>query len=109
MKIWDLEKEHDKLLSSILEGREKKKKNIKTVVEAVKHEILARGENALIEFSKKWDGWKQDYNLKVSEEELTESASKVKKKDRDILRGMMKNVLLYHKSQGGRPDRKSVV
>ena len=48
MKIWDLEKEHDKLLSSILEGREKKKKNIKTVVEAVKHEILARGENALI-------------------------------------------------------------
>ncbi|HPH42147.1 MAG TPA: histidinol dehydrogenase [Syntrophorhabdaceae bacterium] len=103
MKIWDLEKEHDKLLSSILEGREKKKKNIKTVVEAVKHEILARGETALIEFSKKWDGWKQDYNLKVSEEELTESASKVKKKDRDILRGMMKNVLLYHKSQGGRP------
>jgi len=103
MKIWDLEREHDELLSSIFEGREKKKKNIKVVVEAVKNEILAKGEKALVEFSKRWDGWRQDYSLKVSEEELIKSASEIKKKDKDILRGMIKNVLLYHRSQGGRP------
>ena len=32
MKIWDLEREHDKLLASIVEGREKKKQDIGAAV-----------------------------------------------------------------------------
>lgn len=103
MKIWDLEKEHSELLTSIFEGREKKKKNIGTVIEEIKKEILSKGEDALIGFSKKWDGWTKNHSLRVSENELIESASKVRKKDRNILRGMIKNVLSYHRSQGGRP------
>jgi len=102
MKVWDLDREFDGFIASIIEGREKKKQNIGTAVETVKNEIMAKGERALVEFSRKWDGWSKAYPLKVTEEELKEGAAKIKKKDMDILRGMIRNVVSYHKSQGGR-------
>ncbi len=103
MRIWDLEKEYDGLIASIVEGREKKKKNIGAAVESIKKQIISKGESALVEFSMKWDGWKKEYPLRVDEDELKESASRIKKSDRDILRGMIRNVASYHKLQGGRP------
>jgi histidinol dehydrogenase len=102
MKIWDLEREYDKFLASVVEEREKKKQNTRAAVEKIKNEIITKGEKALVEFSRKWDGWREAYPLKVAEEELKESASEVKKKDTDVLRGMIRNVVSYHKSQGGR-------
>jgi len=102
VKVWDLDREFDGFIASIIEGREKKRQNIGAAVETVKNEIMAKGEQALVEFSKKWDGWRETYPLKVAEEELKESAARIKKKDVDILRGMIRNVASYHKSQGGR-------
>jgi len=102
MKVWDLDREFDGFIASIIEGRERKKQNIGTAVETVKNEIMAKGARALVEFSRKWDGWSKAYPLKVTEEELKEGAAKIKKKDVDILRGMIRNVVSYHKSQGGR-------
>jgi histidinol dehydrogenase len=101
MKVWDLENEYGELLAFVVKGREKKKKDIKASVEVIKNELLQRGEKALVKFSRKWDGWKMDYPLKVSEEELQERASLVKKKDLEVLMGMIRNVTHYHKKQGG--------
>jgi len=102
MKIWDLEKEYNDLIVFVVEGREKKKKDIKTSVENIKRELLQRGEEALTDFSRKWDGWTTGYSLKVSEEELQDRASLVNKKDIAVLNGMIKNVAHYHKRQSGR-------
>ena len=112
MRVWKLEKEYREFLAFVIEGREKKKKDIKVSAEGVKRELLQKGEKALVEFSRKWDGWTKDYPLKVSEEELKRSASLVGRKDLAVLRGMINNVVRYHKSQAGRKRtyrRKDVV
>jgi histidinol dehydrogenase len=112
MKIWDLENEYNQFLTFVVEGREKQKKDIKTSVENIKNELLQKGEEALAEFSRKWDGWTTSHPLRVSENELQERASLVNKKDLAVLRGMIRNVGHYHKAQGGRKrtyKRKGVV
>jgi histidinol dehydrogenase len=112
MRVWELEKEYREFLAFVIEGREKKKKDIKVSAEGIKRELLQKGEKALVEFSRKWDGWRKDYPLKVSEEELKRSASLVGRKDLAVLKGMINNVVRYHKSQAGRKRtyrRKDVV
>jgi histidinol dehydrogenase len=99
MKTWDLEKEYDGLISFILEGREKRKTSIGPAVGAIKKAILERGEAALVEFSKKWDGWERDYSLRVSDEEIEEAAARIPAADRAIIRGMIKNVRAFHRAQ----------
>lgn len=101
MKVWDLEGEYGELLAFVLKGREKKKKDIKTSVGHIKKELLLKGEKAISEFSRKWDGWGGEYTLQVGEEELQETASKVNKKDLAVLKGMIRNVAHYHKAQRG--------
>jgi histidinol dehydrogenase len=102
MKVWDLEKEFDAFLSFVVGGREKKRQNIRSVVEEVRRGLLTRGEKALIEFSVKWDGWQKTFSLKLSEEEIKTEAARVSKKDSSVLRGMIRNVRAFHRQQGGR-------
>ncbi len=102
MKVWDLEKEFDSFLSFTIGGREKKRQNIRSVVEEVRDHLLKKGEKALAEFSMKWDEWPKPYSLKLTEEEIVAEASRVSKKDRSILRGMIRNVRAFHRQQGGR-------
>ncbi|MCX5812100.1 MAG: histidinol dehydrogenase [Proteobacteria bacterium] len=112
MKVWDLEKEYSELLAFVVDGREKQKKDIKNSVENIKNELLQKGEEALAEFSRKWDRWTMGHPFKISEDELRERASLVNRKDLAVLRGMIKNVAQYHKTQGGRKrtyKRKGVV
>jgi histidinol dehydrogenase len=101
MRVWELEKEYEEFLAFVIEGREKKKKDIRVSAEGVKRELLRKGEKALVEFSRKWDGWTKDYPLKVSEEDLERSASLVGRRDLAVLKGMINNVVRYHKSQAG--------
>ncbi len=77
MRIWDLEKEYDAFISYILEGREKKKQNVRGAVETIKKELFLKKEKALLEFSRKWDRWEEDYPFKLLREEIRESASLV--------------------------------
>lgn len=102
MRIWDLENEYGKFISFVLKGRENKKKNVRSAVEAIKSEILERKESALRGLSQKWDRWDKDYPLKLSERELRTSASKVDSRDMAVLKGMIENVTSYHKNQKGK-------
>ena len=102
MKVWDLDKEYGDLIGFIVEGREKKKKDIKNSVEYIKKELLQKGEEAILELSRRWDGWTRDYPLKVSEDEIRESASQAKRENIAALKGMIKNVAHYHKGQCGK-------
>ena len=102
MKVWDLEKEFNEFLSFAIGGREKKRKNIRAVVEEVRNRLLEKGEKALIEFSTKWDGWPRNFNLKLTQEEITSEAAKISKTDRTVLLGMIRNVRAFHKQQGGK-------
>lgn len=99
MKIWDLEEEQKELLGFVVEGREKRKGNIRTAVEEIRKEFLSGGDKALIEFSRRWDGWKDNYPLKLSETELKSGLGHIPGKDRTVLRGMIRNVTAFHRGQ----------
>lgn len=99
MKIWELEKEYDSLISFVKTGREGKKSDVRASVARIKKEIIARGDRAIIDFSKTWDHWDKDYPIKLSTGEIDSAASRVPRKDVAILRGMIKNVASYHKGQ----------
>lgn len=90
MKVWDLEKEFDEFLVYAIGGREKKRQNTRSVVEKVRDRLLAKGEEALIEFSTKWDGWPETLDLKLTQKEIISEASKISKRDLAIIRGMIK-------------------
>jgi histidinol dehydrogenase len=102
MKIWDLDKEYEKFISFVLNGREKKKKNVRSAVETIKNEIISKKEKALVGFSRKWDRWDKEYPLKLSEREIREGASKISRPDMSVLKGMIENVTSYHKNQKGK-------
>ncbi|MDD4195068.1 MAG: histidinol dehydrogenase [Syntrophorhabdaceae bacterium] len=99
MKIWELEREYDGLISFVKTGREGKKRDVRSVVAKIKEEIIARRDRAVIDFSKAWDHWDKDYPIKLSLDEIESAASRVPRKDVSVLKGMIKNVALYHKGQ----------
>ena len=99
MKIWELEKEYDSLISFVKTGRDGKKGDVRSSVVKIKKEIIARGDRAVIDFSKAWDGWDKDYPIRLSPDEIESAASRVPRKDIALLKGMIKNVVSYHKGQ----------
>ena len=101
MKLWHLEEELDAFLSTIQGQREKRKVNVRAVVESIRESIRGGGDETLRELSRKYDGWEEDYPLKVTPSELEEAAASVSKKDTAVLRGMIRNVTAYHKGQHG--------
>lgn len=111
MKTWELEKEYNGLLAFVIEGRKKKRHNVKQAVETIRTALETKGEKALVEFSRKWDQWSRDYPLKLTADELRRTASKIEKKDIKVLKGMIRNVRSYHRGQAvpGRIYRKKGV
>jgi histidinol dehydrogenase len=103
MKVWDLERDYDRFIGFVVQGRQKKKEDIRAAVERVRREVLEKGEAALFAFSKKWDKWERAYPLKLTARELQEKASEVPKKDLGVLKGMIGNTRRYHRTQGGQP------
>lgn len=101
MRVWDLEKEFDALLSFAIGGREKKRKDIRSAVEGIREGLLTKGEGALVGYSMKWDGWPEPYSLKLTREEIATGAAEVNRKDRAVLRGMIRNVRAFHRHQAG--------
>jgi len=99
MKIWELDEEYDGLISFVKTGREGKKRDIREIVSKIRHDILARGDKALIDFSISWDRWDRQYPIKLTRSEIDEAASRVPKKDLPVLKGMIRNVTAYHKGQ----------
>ena len=70
MKIWHLEKEYDAFIAAITSAREERKAGVRNKVQAIRAEVLEKGEAALIAYARQFDGWTQDYPLKVSRDEL---------------------------------------
>ncbi|MBP1750368.1 MAG: Histidinol dehydrogenase, partial [Deltaproteobacteria bacterium] len=99
MKIWELEREYDSLISFVKTGRAGKKRDVRSSVEKIKEEIIARKDRAIIDFSKAWDRWDKDYPIKVDADEIEKAASRIPREDVQILKGMIKNVASYHKGQ----------
>jgi histidinol dehydrogenase len=99
MKIWHLDTEYQAFISAVMSVREARRSGVRDIVEAVKQELLAHGEQALVAFGRKFDGWTQDYDRKVSREELEQAAASIDNDDLDVLKGMIENVTAYHRSQ----------
>ncbi len=99
MKVWHLDGEYDAFIASIAGTRDKQKARVAEVVERIKADVQERGEAALNDYARQFDGWTRDYPLKVDTEELKEAASSVGREGMRILRGMIRNVTLFHRSQ----------
>lgn len=103
MKIWHLDKEYDQLITWLEGLREGRKSNVRKATDEIKEAVLAHGEEALVALSRRFDGWDEDYPVLVSKRELEDSAGKVSRSDRAVLKGMIRNVTAYHKGQRARP------
>ncbi len=99
MKIWHLEKEYDSFIAAITSAREERKAGVRNKVQAIRAEVLEKGEAALMAYAGQFDGWTQDHPLEVSRDELEQAASTLGKKDERALKGMIENVTLFHRSQ----------
>ena len=99
MKVWELEKEYESLISFVKTGREGKKRDVRRSVAKIKEEVMLRGDGALRDFSKAWDRWDKDFPIKLSADEIGRAASRIPRADVAILKGMIKNVTSYHKGQ----------
>jgi histidinol dehydrogenase len=99
MKIWHLDKEYAEFINAVGSAKERRKSGVRDAVETIKSNVLKRKEKALADYGRKFDGWKKDYPVKASADELTEAAASVSRNDLRVLKGMIKNVTLYHRSQ----------
>ncbi len=99
MKVWHLEQEWDAFLETVIGGREQKRADVRESVQAIRKQVMESGEEALHQLSARFDGWRKDYPLKISVDEIKEAAGKIEKKDLPVLKGMIRNVRLYHRSQ----------
>jgi histidinol dehydrogenase len=99
MKVWHLEQEWDAFLEAVVSGREQKKTGVQESVQAIKKQVMEGGEDALRALSARFEGWQKEYPLKISIDEIKEAAGKIAKKDLPVLKGMIRNVRLYHRSQ----------
>jgi len=99
MKIWHLEKERNSLLAFVCAGREKRRYDMGRAVRAIKKTLFKKQEQALVEFARKWDGWDREYPLQLTKKEIEMAAQKVSAKDRAVLKGMIRNVASYHRTQ----------
>jgi histidinol dehydrogenase len=99
MKVWELDREFDSLISFVKTGREGKKRDVREAVLKIREAVLSRGDAALVDFSIAWDGWKAPYPLKLTSREIDEAASRVPARDISVLKGMIRNVASYHKGQ----------
>ena len=99
MRIWHLDREYDRFIATVASAREERKTGVRSIVEGIRGEVLKRGEQAVIDYTRRFDGWAGDYSLKVSKAELAEAASSVSRQDRSVLKGMIENVVRFHRSQ----------
>jgi len=99
MKIWHLEREHDAFVASVCSAREKIRAGVRKRVERIRAEVLARGDGALAAYGRRFDGWTDDYSLKISRGELEAAASRVDKGHVRALKAMIENVTLFHRGQ----------
>lgn len=102
MNVWDLEKQYGAFIDSVVGGRERKRRDIRSAVEGIRNEVIKDGEAALVRFSLKWDRWERELPLKLTEKEIAAGASRVSRGDLTVLRGMIRNVRLYHRGQKGK-------
>ena len=99
MKVWHLEQDWDAFLEAVISGREQKKADVQESVRAIKKQVVEGGEDALRALSARFDGWQKEYPLKISIDEIKEAAGEIERKDLPVLKGMIRNVRLYHRSQ----------
>jgi histidinol dehydrogenase len=99
MKVWHLEQEWDAFLEAAIRGREQKRAGVRESVEAIRKQVVEGGEEALRALGARFDGWQKDYPLKISIDDIKEAAGKIEKRDLPALKGMVRNVRLYHRSQ----------
>jgi histidinol dehydrogenase len=101
MRIWRLEQEYDALIAAVFSGRERQKAEVGERVAGIRAEVREKGERALMDCGRRFDGWTEDYPLRVSGAELASAASAVGSGDVRVLKGMIEQVRLFHHSQKG--------
>ncbi len=99
MKVWHLDREYDAFIAAVAGTRQRRKAGVRDIVDRIKADVLERGEEALGDYARKFDGWTGCYPLKVGAGELESAASSIGKEGMSILKGMIRNVTLFHRSQ----------
>jgi histidinol dehydrogenase len=99
MRIWRAEEELEGLLLDVKAKREEGRREVREAVQEVKSIVLEKGEEGIVELSKRFDGWVDRLPLRVGSEEMEQAFLRVAPEDRALLRRMIRRVAAYHKTQ----------
>lgn len=88
----------------ILKRPNQKKANLESTVTDVFNEIKLKGDKALKEFTKKFDGVELDY-LQVSQAEFKEAEANVSLKLKNAIDNAIRNIFNFHKAQESEEKR----
>ncbi len=99
MKIYecgkdDLNQLYDLLKQRSIEGQE----NVENVVSRILQDVLKRGDEALFEYTEKFDGVKLD-PIEVTEKEMDEAFKAIDKNLLDVIKRAAENIRAYHEKQ----------
>ncbi|MDG5814233.1 histidinol dehydrogenase [Chitinispirillales bacterium ANBcel5] len=84
-------------------ARKKRDKEVNGAVSAVLEAVQKRGDEALFEFTEKFDRRKLDAStVRLQQEEIAESAQSASPKLKEAIREAAKRIEQYHKEQGGK-------
>ncbi len=88
----------------ILKRPRQKKANLENIVTDVFNEIKKRGDKALKDFTKKFDGAELEH-LHVSQQELKEAEAKVSPKLKNAIDNAIRNIFNFHKAQEAKEEK----
>ncbi len=88
----------------ILKRPRQKKANLENIVTDVFNEIKKRGDKALKDFTKKFDGAELEH-LHVSQQELKEAEAKVSPELKNAIDNAIRNIFNFHKAQEAKEEK----
>ena len=88
----------------ILKRPRQKKANLENIVTDVFNEIKKRGDKALKDFTKKFDGDELEH-LHVSQQELKEAEAKVSPELKNAIDNAIRNIFNFHKAQEAKEEK----
>ncbi|NLE00930.1 MAG: histidinol dehydrogenase, partial [Fibrobacter sp.] len=90
----------DRQLQTIFTARQSRDKEVSEKVEKIIDDIREHGDEALLEYTKKFDGVTlTQKTIRVSREELSQSASRIKAELKAAINEAAKRIKTYHKKQ----------
>jgi len=99
-RILRIRSEHDWLaLAQMLQGRAGSEESVEQKVRGILADVAQRGDEAVLEYTRRFDCPDMQLPLRLGEEEITRAAASVDAQDREIIAQAAANIRIFHEAQ----------